>query len=213
MAQIPNLLKGFLMKRSTIILLAVLGGLLLFCFSIFSWGTGVYNSLVGLDEGIKGAWSQVQNQYQRRADLIPNLVEVVKGYAAHEKDVFTQVAEARASVGKLQVTPEVLSNPQLFKQFQEAQSGLSSALSRLLAVAENYPQLKANENFLQLQAQLEGTENRIAVERKRFNEMTQEYNTRIRTFPASIIAGMSGFAQRPYFEADAGAEKAPKVKF
>lgn len=201
------------MKRSTIILLSVLGGILLLGFSIFSWGTGVYNSLVGLDEGVNQAWSQVQNQYQRRVDLIPNLVEVVKGYAAHEKEVFTQVAEARASVGKLQVTPEVLNNPQAFRQFQEAQSGLSSALSRLLAVAENYPQLKANENFLQLQAQLEGTENRIAVERKRFNEVTQAYNTRVRIFPASFIAGMAGFGQRQYFQADAGAEHAPKVSF
>lgn len=201
------------MKRSTIILLAVLGGILFIAFSLFSWGTGVYNSLVTLDEGVNKAWSQVQNQYQRRVDLIPNLVEVVKGYAEHEKEVFTQVAEARSSVGKLQVTPEVLKDPQAFKQFQEAQSGLSSALSRLLAVAENYPQLKANENFLQLQAQLEGTENRIAVERMRFNEVTQDYNTRVRTFPASFIASFAGFGQRQYFQADAGAEHAPKVKF
>jgi LemA protein len=201
------------MKRSTIIILAVVGGLLLFGFSIFGWATGVYNSLVASDENINQSWSQVQNQYQRRLDLIPNLVEVVKGYAAHEKEVFTQVAEARASVGKIQLTPEVLSNPQAFKQFQDAQSGLSSALSRLLAVAENYPQLKANENFLQLQAQLEGTENRIATERKRFNEVTQEYNTKVRTFPASFIAGMAGFGQRQYFQADAGAERAPQVKF
>jgi LemA protein len=201
------------MKRSTIVILAVLGGILFIAFSLFSWGTGVYNGLVGLDEGVNQAWSQVQNQYQRRADLIPNLVEVVKGYATHESDVFIKVAEARASVGKLTVTPEVLNNPQAFKQFQEAQSGLSSALSRLLAVAENYPQLKANENFLQLQAQLEGTENRIAVERKRFNEVTQDYNTRVRTFPASFIAGFMGFGQRQYFQAEAGAEHAPKVKF
>ena len=201
------------MKRSTIILLVVLGGILFLAFSIFSWGTGVYNSLVGLDEGVNQAWSQVQNQYQRRVDLIPNLVEVVKGYAEHEKEVFTQVAEARSSVGKIQVTKEVLNDPQAFKQFQEAQSGLSSALSRLLAVAENYPQLKANENFLQLQAQLEGTENRIAVERKRFNEVTQEYNTRVRTIPASFIAGFAGFGQRQYFQSDAGAERAPKVSF
>lgn len=201
------------MKRSTIIILAVLGVILVIAFSIFSWVTGTYNSLVKLDEGVKQAWSQVENQYQRRADLVPNLVEVVKGYAAHEKEVFTQVAEARASVGKIQLTPEVLSNPQAFKQFQDAQSGLSSALSRLLAVAENYPQLKANENFLQLQAQLEGTENRIAVERKRFNEVTQDYNTRVRIFPASFIAGMTGFGQREYFQSDAGAAKAPKVSF
>ena len=201
------------MKRGTIIILAVLGVILFLAFSIFGWATGIYNSLVTLDEKVNSAWSQVQNQYQRRLDLIPNLVEVVKGYAAHENEVFTQVAEARSSVGKLQITPEVLKDPQAFKQFQDAQSGLSSALSRLLAVAENYPQLKANENFLQLQAQLEGTENRISVERKRFNEVTQEYNTRVRTFPTSFLAGMMGFGQRQYFQAEAGAEKAPKVKF
>jgi LemA protein len=201
------------MKRSTIIILAVLGGLLLLGFSIFGWGTGIYNTLVGLDEGVKQSWSQVENQYQRRLDLIPNLVETVKGYASHESDVFTRVAEARAGVGKLTVTADVLNNPQAFKQFQEAQAGLSSALSRLLAVAENYPQLKANENFIQLQAALEGTENRIAVERKRFNEVTQEYNTRVRSFPGSLIAGMAGFGQRPYFEAEPGANQAPKVKF
>jgi LemA protein len=201
------------MKKGTIILLAVLGGLLLLAFSIFSWGTGVYNSLVKLDEGVNQAWAQVQNQYQRRLDLIPNLVSTVKGYAEHEKEVFEKVAEARSSVGKLQVTPEVLKDPQAFKQFQEAQSGLSSALSRLLAVAENYPQLKANENFMQLQAQLEGTENRIAVERKRFNEVVQDYNVRVRVFPASFIAGMMGFGQKQYFQADEGAERAPKVQF
>ncbi len=201
------------MKKGTIILLAVLGGLLLLAFGIFSWGTGVYNSLVKLDEGVNQAWAQVQNQYQRRLDLIPNLVSTVKGYAEHEKEVFEKVAEARSSVGKLQVTPEVLKDPQAFKQFQEAQSGLSSALSRLLAVAENYPQLKANENFMQLQAQLEGTENRIAVERKRFNEVVQDYNVRVRVFPASFIAGMMGFGQKQYFQADEGAERAPKVQF
>ena len=201
------------MKRGTIILLVVLGVILFLAFSVFGWYTRTYNSLVTLDEGVKQAWSQVQNQYQRRLDLIPNLVEVVKGYATHESQVFTQVAEARASVGKLQVTPELLNNPQTFQRFQEAQGQLSSALSRLLAVAENYPQLKANEGFLQLQSQLEGTENRIAVERRRFNEIVQDYNTKIRLFPTSIIAGMMGFAQKQYFEAEAGAEHAPKVKF
>jgi LemA protein len=201
------------MQRKTIIILAVIGVIILLCISLVGWVTGMYNSLVKLDESVKQSWAQVQNQYQRRLDLIPNLVETVKGYATHESKVFTDVAEARASVGKLQVTPEVLNNPQTFQRFQEAQAGLSSALSRLLAVAENYPQLKANENFLQLQSQLEGTENRIAVERKRFNEVVQEYNVRVRTFPASMFAGMFGFSQKPYFEAEAGAEKAPKVKF
>ena len=137
----------------------------------------------------------------------------MKGYATHESQVFTDVAEARASVGKLQVTPEVLNNPQTFQRFQEAQAGLSSALSRLLAVAENYPQLKANENFLQLQSQLEGTENRIAVERKRFNEAVEKFNVSVQMFPTSMFANVFGFSQKPYFEAEPGAEKAPKVKF
>ncbi|HUN66130.1 MAG TPA: LemA family protein [Bacteroidota bacterium] len=201
------------MKRSTIIILSVLGGLILLALLIGGWITGMYNTLVKLDEGVNQSWAQVQNQYQRRLDLIPNLVETVKGYAEHESNVFTEVAEARSSVGKLQVTPEILNNPQTFQKFQEAQAGLTSALSRLLAVAENYPQLKANENFLQLQSQLEGTENRIAVERQRFNQVVQEYNTRIRTFPTAVFAGMFGFSQKAYFQAEAGADKAPKVKF
>lgn len=201
------------MKKGTIIILGVVGVILLIGILLFGWGTRVYNSLVKQDESINEAWAQVQNQYQRRADLVPNLVEVVKGYAAHEREVFENVAEARASVGKLQITPEILNDPQLFQKFQEAQAGLSSWLSRLIAVAENYPQLKANENFLQLQAQLEGTENRVSVERKRFNEVVQGYNVKVRTFPASIIAGMMGFAQKQYFRADEGAEKVPKVQF
>ncbi|HMD13933.1 MAG TPA: LemA family protein [Bacteroidota bacterium] len=201
------------MKRSTIIILAVLGAIILIAIGIFGWATGMYNSLVKLDESVNQAWAQVQNQYQRRADLIPNLVETVKGYAQHESQVFTDVADARSSVGKLTVTPEVLNNPQAFQKFQEAQGMLSSALSRLMAVAENYPQLKANENFLQLQSQLEGTENRITVERKRFNEVVQDYNVKVRTFPTAIFAGMFGFAQKQYFQAEPGSDKAPKVKF
>ena len=201
------------MKRSTIIILSVLGGLILLALLIGGWITGMYNTLVKLDEGVNQSWAQVQNQYQRRLDLIPNLVETVKGYAEHESNVFTEVAEARSSVGKLQVTPEILNNPQTFQKFQEAQAGLTSALSRLLAVAENYPQLKANENFLQLQSQLEGTENRIAVERQRFNQVVQEYNTRIRTFPTAVFAGMFGFSQKAYFQAESGAKTAPKVEF
>lgn len=201
------------MKKNTIILLSVLGGIVLISILLVGWVTGIYNSLVKTDEGINQAWAQVQNQYQRRLDLIPNLVEVVKGYAAHEKEVFQKVAEARASVGKLQVTPEILNNPQLFQKFQEAQNSMSSWLSRLLAVAENYPQLKANENFLQLQSQLEGTENRIAVERMKFNQIVQDFNVKVRTFPTSIIAGMFGFGQKQYFQAEPGAEKAPQVKF
>lgn len=201
------------MQKKTIVILSVVVGLLLIALAMFGWVTGIYNSLVKMDEGIKSAWAQVQNQYQRRLDLIPNLVATVKGYAEHEREVFENVAEARSSVGKLQVTPEILNDPQALQKFQEAQTGLSSALSRLLAVAENYPQLKANENFMQLQAQLEGTENRISVERKRFNEVVQEYNTRLRMFPASMIAGMFGFGQKAYFQSEPGAEKAPQVKF
>lgn len=201
------------MKKSTIIILGILAVLVIFAISIVRWWVGTYNSLVGLDEGTKQAWGQVQNQYQRRLDLIPNLVEVVKGYASHESEVFEKVAEARSSVGKLTVTPEVLKDPALFQKFQQAQGAMSSALSRLMLVAENYPQLKANENFLQLQAQLEGTENRIATERRRFNEVIQGYNTRVRMFPASFIANMNGFGQKQYFESEAGAEKAPKVDF
>lgn len=201
------------MKKSTIVILSVIGGLLLLAFLLVGWVTGMYNSLVKTDEGVNQAWAQVQNQYQRRLDLIPNLVEVVKGYAAHEKEVFEKVAEARSSVGKMQITPEILNNPQLFQKFQEAQSNLGSWLSRLMAVAENYPQLKANENFMQLQTQLEGTENRIAVERMKFNQVVQEYNVKVRTFPTSIFAGMFGFGQKQYFQAEPGADKAPKIKF
>jgi LemA protein len=201
------------MQRKTIVILASVGGVLLLALMFFGWITQMYNSLVKLDEAVKSSWAQVQNQYQRRLDLVPNLVATVKGYAEHESEVFEKVAEARSSVGKLQVTPEVLNDPQAFEKFQQAQAGLSSALSRLLAVAENYPNLKANENFLQLQAQLEGTENRIAVERKRFNDMVQDFNSRVRSFPISIIAGMYGFGQKPYFQSEAGAEKAPQVKF
>src|SRR5262245_29988367 len=198
------------MQKKTIIILVVIFAVL---FIGYKWISGTYNSLVRLDEGVTSAWAQVQNQYQRRLDLIPNLVEVVKGYAAHERDVFEKVAEARSSVGKIQMTPEVLKDPQLFQKFQEAQTGLSSALSRLLAVAENYPQLKANENFLQLQSQLEGTENRITTERQRFNQAVQEYNTKVRLFPTSLFAGMFGFGQKQFFQAEPGAEKAPQVKF
>ena len=198
------------MSKKVIIILAVILAILFIGYRMIS---GTYNTLVSLDEGVKSAWAQVQNQYQRRMDLIPNLVEVVKGYATHEKEVFEKVAEARSNVGKIQVTADVLKDPQLFQKLQEAQAGLTSALSRLLAVAENYPQLKANENFLQLQSQLEGTENRIAVERQRFNQVVQDYNTKVRLFPTSLFAGMFGFGQKPYFQADAGAEKAPQVKF
>ncbi len=180
---------------------------------IIMWGTGIYNNLISLEENVNQSWSQVENQYQRRSDLIPNLVNTVKGVANFEKETYTAVTEARSRVNQIKMTPEMLSNPNAFQQFQNAQDGLSSALSRLLVTVENYPQLKANENFSQLQAQLEGTENRISVERRKFNQVVQNYNTKIRQFPGSIIAGFTGFQQKQYFKAAAGSEQAPKVEF
>jgi LemA protein len=172
---------------------------------------GPYNRLVTLEETVKSAWSQVENVYQRRADLVPNLVETVKGAAAFEKDTFTAVTEARAKVG--QVTLGKLPDAQQMQQFQTAQDGLSSALSRLLVVVEKYPELKATQNFRDLQVQLEGTENRIAVERRRFNETAQAFNTARRRFPTVFVASLFGFAEKPYFQAAPGSEKAPQVKF
>ncbi len=200
-------------SKGLIIALSVIGAILLVGVFTVMWGVGVYNKLVALDEGVNGAWSQVQNQYQRRFDLIPNLVETVKGYASHEKETLENVVEARAKVGQMVISPEVLKNPQSFQMFEKAQGELTSALSRLMVVTENYPNLKANENFLQLQAQLEGTENRIAVERKHFNEVVQTYNTTIKTVPTSMIAGFGGFTPKAYFQSQTGAESAPKVKF
>ncbi len=200
-------------SKGLIVALSVIGGILLVGVFTVMWGVGVYNKLVAMDESVNGAWSQVQNQYQRRFDLIPNLVETVKGYASHEKETLENVIEARAKVGQMVISPEVLKNPQAFAMFEKAQGQLTSALSRLMVVTENYPNLKANENFLQLQAQLEGTENRIAVERKHFNEVVQSYNTTIKTVPTSMIAGFGGFTPKAYFAAQTGAESAPKVKF
>ncbi len=177
------------------------------------WGVGIYNNLITLEEGVNQSWAQVENQYQRRADLVPNLVNTVKGVAEFERGTFTAVTEARAKVNQINVTPQMLENPNAFQQFQSAQGELGNALSRLLVTVENYPQLKANENFLQLQAQLEGTENRIAVERMKFNQTVQEYNTTIRRFPANFIAGVAGFNQKQYFEAAEGADAVPKVEF
>ncbi|OGU55932.1 MAG: LemA family protein [Ignavibacteria bacterium RBG_13_36_8] len=180
---------------------------------IIMWGVGVYNNIVTSEENVNQTWSQVQNQYQRRSDLIPNLVNTVKGVAGFEKETYTAVTEARAKVGQIQINANDLSNPELFRQFQAAQDGLSSALSRLLVTVENYPQLKANENFLQLQAQLEGTENRISVERRNFNMAVQSFNTYIRRFPANFVANFSGFKEKQYFQAAPGTEEAPKVEF
>lgn len=173
---------------------------------------GSYNTTVGKDENVKKAWSQVENQYQRRADLIPNLVETVKGYANFEQQTLTAVVEARAKATQVRVDLDNLS-PEKIAEYERAQGALSSALSRLLAVSEAYPDLKANQNFLDLQKQLEGTENRIAVERKNFNESVQDYNAYIRRFPTNILVGMFGFTPKGYFEAQEGAQNAPKVQF
>lgn len=193
--------------------LIVLGVIVVLGFIIYSMTGGTYNRLVSLDEAAKSQWSTVEVVYQRRADLIPNLVETVKGYAKHEKDTLQAVVDARSRVGSMAVDPSMINNPENFKKFQAAQGDLSSALSRLMVVVENYPQLKANENFLELQSQLEGTENRISVERRRYNEAAQAFNTLRRSFPAVIIANMSGMQEKEYFQAEEGAKTAPKVKF
>ena len=195
--------------KKTWIVLAVIAVILLLAYSSVK---NSYNSMVTMQEGVTAQWSQVENVYQRRSDLIPNLVSTVKGYADFEKETLTQVIEARAKATSVNVNPEKL-DEQSLKNFQDAQSGLSSALSRLMVVVEKYPDLKANQGFLDLQAQLEGTENRITVERQKFNESAQAYNTLIRKFPKNIFAGMFGFEKKAYFEAEKGAEKAPQVKF
>ena len=193
------------MKKSTIILIAVVA-------IIAIWGITSYNGLVKMDEGVNTAWSNVENQYQRRADLLPNLVNTVKGYAAHEKETLEAVMSARSKATQMTIDADNLT-PEKLQEYQKAQGEIGSALGHLLAITENYPNLKANENFKELQAQLEGTENRISVERRNFNEVAREYNTSIRTFPKTIIAGMCVFDKRPYFEAEEGANKAPEVKF
>ncbi len=181
---------------------------------IFSFYKNTYNSLVSLDEEVSASWAEVQNQYQRRLDLIPNLVSTVKGYAKHESDVFTQVSEARSKAGgQINISDEVLNDPEAFARYQQIQDNLGASLQRLLMVTEQYPELKADQNFLALQDQLEGTENRITVARNRFNDTAKGYNKRVRQFPASIIANMSGFKTRPYFTASAEAQSAPKVEF
>mgnify|MGYP000294899821 CR=1 FL=1 len=171
-----------------------------------------YNSLVEKQQGVDQAWAQVENQYQRRADLIPNLVNTVKGYSTHEEETLTKVVEARAKATSVTIDPANL-NEETMAKFQDAQNELSGALKSLLAVTEAYPDLKANENFMALQAQLEGTENRIATERKRYTEAVMDYNTSIKKFPTMIYAGWFGFKEKPQFKAEAGAEKAPEVKF
>lgn len=196
------------MKKGLVVIIAVAAVVL----GIFFWFQGNYNKMVKMDEGVQAAWSQVENVYQRRADLIPNLVATVKGYAAHEQQTLEGVINARSKATQITVDPQNLTSEELVK-YQKAQGELGSALGKLLAITENYPDLKANQQFLELQAQLEGTENRIAVERKKFNDSAREYNTTIRQFPKNIVAGMFGFEKKPYFEAQEGAQQAPKVEF
>ena len=178
-----------------------------------AWGIGVNNDLVTREQEVNAKWAQVQTVYQRRADLIPNLVETVKGFAAQERTVLEEVTRARASASGIQLTPAMLSDPQALQRFQAAQAQLGGALGRLLVTVERYPELKSNQNFLALQSQLEGTENRIAVERMRYNEAVRDYNTRLRLFPGSLVASFRGFKEKAYFEAAPGSEAAPKVKF
>ena len=177
------------------------------------WYISAQNNLVTMEENVNAKWSQVENVYQRRLDLIPNLVATVKGYADQEKELLTEITELRSRVGQMNVSSDILNDPAAFERFQQAQGQLGGALSRLLVVSENYPDLKSNQNFLALQNQLEGSENRIAVERKRFIEAVQEYNTAIRRFPASLVAGIGGFSKKANFTAAEGAEQAPKVEF
>lgn len=196
------------MKKTWIILAVIAVFIVILVSSIM----GSYNKMVGMEEGVKSQWSQVENVYQRRSDLIPNLVSTVKGYADFEKETLTQVVEARAKATSVNINPDKL-DAQSLQNFQSAQSGLSSALGRLMVVVEKYPELKANQGFLDLQAQLEGTENRITVERQKFNESAQLFNTVIRKFPGVFYNSFFGFEKKAYFEAEKGAEKAPQVKF
>ena len=176
------------------------------------WGISSYNGLVGMDENVSNKWANVETQYQRRSDLIPNLVNTVKGYAKHESQTLEAVMAARSQASQVKIDPSNCT-PQQLAQYQKAQGDVTTALGKLLAITENYPDLKANQNFLELQSQLEGTENRINVARKDFNDSAKKYNTSLRRFPRNIIASMFGFEKRNYFEAEAGAEKAPKVEF
>lgn len=195
----------FLKKHKTIVIIAVLA-------IIAMWGISAYNGLVSMDEGVQTKWADVETQYQRRADLIPNLVNTVKGYAAHESETLQAVVEARAKATSMNIDPSNMSAEQI-ANFQKAQDGVSSALSRLLVTVEKYPDLKANENFKELQVQLEGTENRISVARRDYNESARKYNTTLRSFPKNILAGMFGFEKKSYFEAQEGSEQAPTVQF
>lgn len=196
------------MKKGLIIGLGIVGFILL----MIMWGVGIYNKMVAFEEPISGQWGNVESAYQRRADLIPNLVSTVKGYADFEQETLTAVIEARSKATQVTVDPTNIT-PEELAAYQQAQAGVGSALGRLLAVVESYPDLKANQNFMELQTELSRTENRINVERNRFNEVVQGYNTYIRKFPAAMFAGMFGFETKGYFKADEGSDKAPKVEF
>ena len=197
------------MKKKSVTTIVII---VIVVLAIFIWVKNVYNSMVTKDESVTTAWSQVENVYQRRLDLIPNLVSTVKGYAAHESETLQAVVDARAQATQTKIDPSNLT-PEEIAKFQEAQNQLGSSLGRLLMTVENYPDLKANENFLALQSQLEGTENRISVERMKYNEAARDYNTYIRRFPSNLFAGMFGFESKGYFEAQEGAEVAPTVSF
>ena len=193
------------MKKSTIVWIVIIA-------LIVVWGIRIYNNMVNQEETVTKAWANVENQYQRRADLIPNLVNTVKGYAAHEKETLQAVVDARTKATSINIDAENMTAEELQK-FQEAQKEVGSSLGRLIAIAENYPDLKANQNFLELQSQLEGTENRISVERKNFNDAVKTYNAFVRRFPQTLLANIFGFDKKPYFEAEEGSNKAPTVEF
>jgi LemA protein len=198
------------MARGLLIALLVV---VLVVVGLAGWAVSINNQLVVLEQGVNEKWAQVQNVYQRRADLVPNLVETVKGFAAQERTVLEEVTKARASASAIQLTPQALNDPKALERFQAVQNQLSGALSRLLVTVERYPDLKSNQNFLALQSQLEGTENRITVERRRYNEAVREYNTRVRLFPGSVVARIAGYQPKAFFEAAPDAQAAPKVKF
>ena len=198
------------MKKGLLITAGVIAGIVILGFLMFG---GVYNGLVQREEAVTSAWSQVENVYQRRMDLVPNLVQTVKGYAAHEKETLQAVVEARSKISQTSISSDVINDPAQMQAFQNMQGQLSSALSRLMVVVERYPDLKASQNFLALQTQLEGTENRVTVERRRFNESARDFNTFRRKFPNVIISNMMDFGKKAYFEADKGAQKAPQVQF
>jgi LemA protein len=200
------------MKKGCIIGIVIVAALALVVLGLVSWGTRIYNGMVTMQETVTSQWGNVETAYQRRSDLIPNFVNTVKGAANFEQTTLTQVIEARAKATSVTIDPTKMTE-QNFQQFQQAQGQLSSALSRLMVVVEQYPQLKATQNFRDLQVELEGTENRISVERRKFNEVAQTYNTYIKRFPQNFLAGMFGFQSKPYFAATEGADKAPEVKF